>query len=302
MVSLFEKGGKQKLMINKLNQAIDYIEENLADKSVVKDAAFHTGITEYHLRKTFFLITGLTLNEYIKSRRLSEANKDLLQGQAVTDVAFKYGYESLDGFTRAFKKWNGFLPSVVKTNGISKYFPKMSFALNIKGGISMEYRIENKPGFYLAGKSKKVPMQFEGVNEEIVQLTESITPEQEKEMHELQNMAPFEIVNASYDADENFLKEEDKLMHLVGVLTTQENISSQLDKIWVPATIWAVFPNTGPFPETLQDTWAKTYAEWLVSSDYELVAAPNFSFTKMDENKDNYAYSEIWLPVRKITK
>lgn len=64
----------------------------------------------------------------------------------------------------------------------------------------------------------------------------------------------------------------------------------------------AVFPNTGPFPETLQDTWAKTYAEWLVSSDYELVAAPNFSFTKMDENKDNYAYSEIWLPVRKITK
>ncbi|NLL19309.1 MAG: GyrI-like domain-containing protein, partial [Clostridia bacterium] len=67
----------------------------------------------------------------------------------------------------------------------------------------------------------------------------------------------------------------------------------------VPACTWAVFPNEGPFPATLQNTMARTYSEWLPSSDYEVIDAPSFSFTKMDEHKKDYAYSEIWLPVRK---
>lgn len=52
----------------------------------------------------------MTLSEYIKNRRLSEANRDLLNGEKVTDVAFKYGYQSIDGFTRAFKNGVGFCP------------------------------------------------------------------------------------------------------------------------------------------------------------------------------------------------
>ena len=68
----------------------------------------------------------------------------------------------------------------------------------------MEFRIENKPAFNFAGVSKRVPMQFEGVNNEIVKLAESITDEQKEEMHRLQNMEPYEIVNVSYDADANF--------------------------------------------------------------------------------------------------
>lgn len=75
--------------------------------------------------------------------------------------------------------------------------------------------------------------------------------------------------------------------------------NTRLDKVPVKACSWAVFPNQGPFPSTLQETMAKTYSEWLPTSDYEVINAPSFSFTKMDENKKDYAYSEIWLPVRK---
>jgi AraC family transcriptional regulator len=60
-------------------------------------------------------------------------------------------------------------------------------------------------------------MQFEGINREIVKLAESITAEQRAAMHALQNMEPYEVVNASYDADYNFLKEEGDLTHLIGV-------------------------------------------------------------------------------------
>lgn len=163
----------------------------------------------------------------------------------------------------------------------------------------MEFRIENKPAFNLVGVIKRVPMQFEGINNEIVKLAESITDEQREEMHSLQNIEPYEIVNASYEADADFLKEEGYLTHLIGVLTTKNEISDLLEKVPVEAHTWAVFPNEGPFPSTLQETYAKIYSEWLPSSGYEVINAPTFSFTKMDKNKENYAYSEVWTPIRK---
>jgi AraC family transcriptional regulator len=86
---------------------------------------------------------------------------------------------------------------------------------------------------------------------------------------------------------------------LIGVLTTNNQISHQLDQVTVEACTWAVFPNEGPFPSELQETMAKTHAEWLPTSNYEVLDMPSFSFTKMDEEKQNYAYSEIWLPVQK---
>ncbi len=286
-------------MLYELNNVIDYIEEHLTEDLSLEDISEYAGVSDYHFRKIFFYISGMTLSEYIKNRRLSEANKDLLQGEKVTDVAFKYGYESMDGFTRAFKKWSGFLPSDAMKKGVSKLFPKFSFVIDIKGGVSMDFRIEEKPAFYLAGVSKRVPMQFEGVNNEIVKLAQSITDRQREEMRALQNIEPYEIVNASYDADENFLKEEGGLTHLIGVLTTESQVSDLLDKVPAPACTWAIFPNEGPFPVTLQETMAKTYSVWLPSSGYEVINAPNFSFTKMDEHKKDYAYSEVWIPVRK---
>lgn len=163
----------------------------------------------------------------------------------------------------------------------------------------MEFRIEDKQAFNLVGVSKRVPMQFQGVNNEIVKLAQSITDEQRKEMHSLQNIEPYEIINASYEADANFLKEEGDLTHLIGVLTTENEVSNLLEKVPVKACTWAIFPNEGPFPSTLQETMAKIYSEWLPSSNYELINAPTFSFTKMNEHKKDYAYSEVWIPVAK---
>lgn len=286
-------------MLKELNQVIDYIEKNLAVGITLEEISEYAGVSDYHFRKIFYYLSGLTLSEYIKNRKLSEVNKDLLNNERVTDVAFKYGYESMDGFTRAFKSWNGFLPSEVAKIGVSKSFPKLSFYIDVKGGESMDYKIVEMPSFKLAGVSKRVPMQFEGVNNAIKELANNITQEQREAMHAIQNIEPYEVVNVSYEHEHNFMKDEGELTHLIGVLTTEENTSELLDVIEVSACTWAVFPNEGPFPETLQQTYAKTYSEWLPISDYEVVQLPGFSFTKMDEEKENYAYSEIWMPVRK---
>jgi AraC family transcriptional regulator len=286
-------------MLKELNQVIDYIEEHLRDELSLERISEYAGVSDYHFRKVFFYLSGLTLSEYIKNRKMSEANQDLLNGEKVTDVAYKYGYQSIDGFARAFKKWSGYLPSEAMKKGLSKSFPKLSFIISVKGGVAMEFRIEEKGAFNLVGVSKRVPMQFEGINMDIVKLAESISEEQKEEMHALQNMEPYEVVNASFDADFNFMKEEGYLTHMIGILTTEDQVSERLEKIPVEAGTWAVFPNEGPFPSTLQQTMARVYSEWLPSSIYEVINAPTFSFTKMEQERKDYAYSEIWIPVRK---
>ncbi|RXF67584.1 AraC family transcriptional regulator [Arcticibacter tournemirensis] len=286
-------------MLKELNRVIEYIEDHITDDISLEMIADYAGVSDYHFRTVFFHLSGLTLSEYIKNRKLSEANKDLLNGERVTDVAFKYNYQSMDGFTRAFKKWSGCLPSEVSKSNIGRSFPKLSFVITIKGGKTMEFRIEEKPAFNFVGVSKRVPMQFEGINNEIVKLAQSITEEQRMEMRAIQNLAPLEIVNVSYNADHQFLKEEGELTHLIGVLTTIEEISSQLEKVPVEAHSWVVFPNKGLFPSVLQETMAKAYAEWLPASDFELINAPTFSFTKTDPNNKDCAYSEVWIAVRR---
>ena len=161
----------------------------------------------------------------------------------------------------------------------------------------MKTRIVEQPSFKIVGVQKRVSMQFEGVNNEIVNLADSITDSQKIEMHNLQDIEPKEIVNVSYNADENFIKEEGYLTHMVGVLTTQNNISNQLDVININASKWVVFENEGKFPKVLQDTYAKIYSEWLPDTEYKVSDIPMFSFTKFNDAKKDIAYSEIWVAV-----
>ncbi len=284
-------------MLKQLNGTINYIEEHLLDEQVVEKAIKNISVSDLHFKNIFFFLTGMSLNEYVRNRRMSKANYELINGEKVTDVAFKYNYQSIDGFTRAFKNWSGFLPSEISKQKKCKVFPKFNFSITVKGGNSMECKIIEMPAFNFVGVSKRVPMQFEGVNDEIVKLAQSITQKQREELYRLQNVEPLEIVNVSYNSDTHFMKNEGYLTHLIGVLTTENEINEGLEKLPMKAGTWAVFPNEGAFPFTLQNTMARIYSEWFMTSDYELTDSLSFSFTKMDTAKEGYAYSEIWIPV-----
>ncbi|WP_210136634.1 AraC family transcriptional regulator, partial [Staphylococcus sp. GDK8D68P] len=140
-------------MIDDLNKALDYIEDNLTNDLSIENIAKYVGISDYHFRKIFQAISGMPLSEYIKKRKLSSANVDLKNGESVTEVAFKYGYHSVDGFSRAFTNWTDSLPSNAIHLASIKSFPKLTFTLSIRGGIDMEYRIENKPAIKFVGVS-----------------------------------------------------------------------------------------------------------------------------------------------------
>lgn len=283
-------------MIQKLNQLVDYIEEHLDEELSLGEAAKILGLSEYHLKRTFSFIAGFSLGEYIRNRRLACANRDLVEGQTVTAVAFNYGYQSLEGFSRAFREWSGYLPSEVIKNKIQKSYPRLSFYVDVRGGVSMEFRIEQKNKFNLVGVKQEVPIQFEGKNEAIQKLVQSITEEQKTEMHKLTDVYPYQVLNASYDFDDGRMNEQGKLTHMIGIATTKENSYLDLQQKEIEEQTWAVFPNQGEFPRVLQETWGKIYSEWLPTSGYKLVEAPEISFTKFEGEKTEL-YSEIWIAV-----
>lgn len=286
-------------MLRRMNEAMDYIDSHITEELDETKIEQITGTSIYHFRRLFSLLAGVTLGEYIRNRKLSNATFDLLhEGMSVTEVAFKYGYESVDGFSRAFKQWAGISPSEVNQEVNLKAFPKLSFQLTIQGGTDMDYRIEDKDAFKIVGVSKRVPLQFEDENQEIIKLAQSITEKQRVKMRSFANVEPFQVVNASYNFDEGRMEEKGSLDHMIGVMTTIESDFKGFDVVEVPALTWAKFSCRGEFPKVMQETWGKIFSEWLPSSNYELVEAPEISFTKDLSDLDN-VYSEIWVAVKK---
>lgn len=272
-------------MLANLNQAMDYIEEHLTEEVSFDELAKKTGISVYHFKRTFSFVAGMSLAEYIKKRRLAEANLALLAGKKVTDVAFKYGYQSIEGFSRAFRDWTGQAPSEVMKTQIQKTFPKFSFYIDIKGGQSMDVKLIEKPAFQIVGVSQKVPLQYQGENQAIMELAQRITPQQRAEMHTFDDVYPHQVVNASFDFQEGRTTEGGEMTHMIGFATSQENTYENLEQLSVPAHTWAVFPNEGPFPQTLQETWARIFSEWLPSSGYQVVQHQKFRLRNIKDQQ-----------------
>lgn len=286
-------------MLKSMNEALEYIESHLNDEIDYTELERITGTSLYHFRRIFSFVSGMSLGEYIRKRKLSNAMFDLLHdGMSVTETAFKYGYESVEGFSRAFQRWSGIKPSEVKSKNTLKSFPKLSFKLTVQGGLNMDFKIVEKPLFTIVGVKTRVPLQFSGENQEIIKLAKSITQKQKEKLNSYANIDPKQIVNASYHFDDGRMDEHGSLDHMIGVLTTKPSISDEFEVVEVPALTWAIFSSESEFPAVMQETWGKIFAEWLPSSNYEVVEAPEISFTGDLSDKNNVR-SEIWIAVKR---
>ncbi|MCP3739359.1 AraC family transcriptional regulator [Rossellomorea sp. BNER] len=287
-------------LLKKMNEALDYIEENLTGDIDYKEAARLSFCSEFHFKRMFSFLAGVSLSEYIRRRRLTLAAFELNNSSLrIIDIALKYGYTSPDSFTRAFQNMHGVTPTEARNNGPSlKAYPQMTFQLTIKGGSKMNYRIVEKGAFRIVGIKKRVPLIFHGVNPEIASMWESLTGETINTLKKLSNVYPLGLLSASTNFSEGRMEENGELDHYIGVATTLE-CPENLAQLEVHASTWAVFESVGPFPDTLQDIWGRIYSEWFPSSNYEQTEGPEILW---NENKDVTSQtfkSEIWIPVLK---
>ena len=286
-------------VLEHVNDALQYVEDNLAEEIDLREAARLARCSEYHFSRMFSFLAGITLSEYIRRRRLTLAALELRgSGARIIDVAVKYGYGSADAFARAFQSMHGITPSEARRSGqpLTAY-PRLSFQLTIQGGIAMHYRIVEKEAFCIAGLARNVPIVFDGVNLEIAAMWGSLDDPLIARLKQLSNIEPSGLISASVNFTEGRMEEKGRLDHYIGSATTLE-VPDDLAKLEVAASTWAVFEAVGPFPATLQEVWGRIYAEWFPSSSYELAPGPEMLWNEGKDTSSPTYRSEIWIPVR----
>jgi len=125
--------------VKRMNAVLDYIEENLNGEIDDDRIALLYASPKGMFQRIFANITDMTLTEYIRKRRLTQAAVDMKNtDEKIIDVAVKYGYNSAVAFSSAFKNFHGITPSEARTS-VTKSFQRLAFTfiLSEKGVKNM---------------------------------------------------------------------------------------------------------------------------------------------------------------------
>ncbi|MFF2885987.1 effector binding domain-containing protein [Paenibacillus sp. NPDC057967] len=280
--------------LDRMNSAMEYIEINLADTISFDEIAQRACCSTYHFQRMFPFITGVSLSEYIRRRRLTLAAFELQTTDSkVIDVAMKFGYDSPEAFARAFKNLHGIMPVSARDTGVSlKAYPRMSFHISIKGDVEMNYRIEQRGSFEMFGVYGIINADQKTAFSEVPEFRIKCDDDGSVDlMNDLLGRFGDTMLHAAlYD----HTKESFKYMvcyHLPKGLEIPERFT----KLSVPTLTWAIFPE----PQCdMQKLWERIYSEWFPTSEYEQVEGPSFEMYYGMARHGNVS-GEIWIPVKK---
>lgn len=274
--------------INSLNKALDMIESHLTSEIDYDELSAITQCPMYYFQKLFLYMSGLSLNEYIRLRRLSLAAVDLQKNKVkVIDVALKYGYNSPTAFNRAFKKFHGIAPSLVRNGNPSiKSYPPIRFSLAKQGGCELNFRIEHKQAFRILGLScpldKSLENNFKVIPNEWNKAVENGKLMKLRQMNDLEPKGVLGIC----DHHSSIWK------YYIAVASTQSH--SEFETCVIPESMWAVFTGRGT-NVSLQVLERRVIMEWLPTSGYQCADVPDIEYYIQADPND--AIYEYWLPI-----
>ena len=111
----------------RIQKSIDYIESKLEENIEIEKAAQEAFMSCSSYYRIFFALTGYSVKEYIRHRRISCAVKDIMEtDDSILDIALKYGFESNEAFTRAFKRITGYPPSAFRKYSLNYSFERVN--------------------------------------------------------------------------------------------------------------------------------------------------------------------------------
>ena len=141
-----------------IQKSLDYIEKNLEHPIKLERVAEKSGYSLYHFHRVFSGITGYTLKEYIRKRRLTRSARMLkFTGKSISEIAHLCGFKSQEAFTRAFSGHFGETPHKFrKTEAPFEYTSQIKIKTSSSGAFPLDHRIENISDFEICGLAVKV--------------------------------------------------------------------------------------------------------------------------------------------------
>lgn len=275
-----------------ISKVLEYIEKNLTNEITIDDISKHAYISSIYLQKGFSILCGISIGEYIKNRRLTVASYELINtDNKIIDIALKYGYDSPDSFTKAFTRFHGTTPSKVRRGSKIREFAPLKINLIIKGGYTMEYKIEEKEAFKVIGLRKN--LKYETASTEIPKIWTTFFRKN-----------PFAKIKPKYAINFDSDMGNDTFDYMI-CDDYNENIkdTKDFDIMEIPKFTWVIFSCVGPTNIKMPEINEKIFKEWLPNSiEYKIAAGYNIemysdpSDYKNGVNGENY-YSEIWIPI-----
>ena len=296
--------------LERMNRALEYVEKNLEGEIDYAAAAQRACCSSYNFQRMFAFITGVTLVEYVRRRRMTLAGIALQQGAKVIDAALRFGYDSPVSFARAFRETHGVNPSRARGGkAVLQAYPRISFQITIKGDNPMQYRIEDKPAFTIFGVEGVFPSigngeEFPRNPHELWMKCQaggdgSLYERLFRDAGEHAGAAPLgscRIHGACGYRDTG----KDTFPYMLFAFAGPGSKTGGYDIAEIPAQTYAIFPSE-PFDwdkvgDTINALYQRFYSEWLPGSGYELASGTDFEIYGGDTKKGQV---ELWYPIKK---
>ena len=283
--------------IQSMRCAIDYMEEHLTEPADFGQIAREAGSSQFHFMRMFEILTGMTVGEYLRQRRLTVAGQELtLSGAKVVDVALRCGYSTPESFTKAFRRFHGISPSAAREPGAKlKSIGKLSIQIILKGDRILNYKLIEKKAFTVVGKKLKVSCK-DGENYRLIpKFCDKCS--KDGTYAYLEPLADKSIGALGICA--NFSDQTDDFDYYCAAEYDGGEIPQGMETMEIPKQTWAVFESVGPMPGAIQDVWKRIFSEWFPTSGYEHAQAPELEvYEKGDMNAPDYRCA-VWIPVMK---
>lgn len=288
-----------------MTQLVEDIEESLRSKTTLDDLTASTFVSKYHLHRAFRKITGYSVMNYVRSRKLVASLQELLcSNLRVADIAQEFGFEHHQSYIRAFKREFGMTPMEFRDNQIpinivDKIDPNEWGEAG--QGLIIKPQIVIKPAFRLVGIrhwiDEEENCRSQSANHagqdfffhERHRIPHSVNPD----VYIGLTRVPSEYTGGSYYMPAL------EVSHL-------DELPKGMEADTVPAHKYAVFKYVGLHgPEqvssaTLGCLWEYIFRVWMPRIDTE--KAERLSFERIDTSlaDEHYCEVELYYPIQRL--
>lgn len=270
---------------------INRIEENIDQGIDYTQLCKGLSISSSSLQRIFPVLFNITLSDYIRKRRLAKAAFELKQTQhSILEIALKYGYETPDAFTIAFKKQHGATPSAVRKGAPINLFNSLKLNLSVEGGNYLPIEIKTLPAFCVAGISINTTVNSPDISMLWEQLSESDV------VDDLISLSSGKSFGVCYDMQEN-----GQIKYMAGWEIENPEKVKQLpvEVVQIESSTFAIIPCTGEIPESIHKAWNYIWKQFFPESGYIYSGKVDLEFypEKVTDSKDYQM--QILVPIEK---